>query len=182
MIERTGEARQARVIEAQPSICRRRSARWSRSAGPDVRRDGRSRSTPARGESSSRHLGRGHTDNDIVVLVPDAGVLFAGDLLENGNVPFFGDAFPLDWPETASRLVELVTGASCPATATTETAASPRSRRPRSGGWPSWRRLVHRGELVIEEAMARTPFPDYPPEDLRRPLARTLAQLRGELD
>ena len=31
-----------------------------------------------------RHLGRGHTDDDIVALVPDAGVLFAGDLLENG--------------------------------------------------------------------------------------------------
>src|SRR5688500_8625283 len=28
-----------------------------------------------------RYLGRGHTDNDIVVVVPDASVLFAGDLL-----------------------------------------------------------------------------------------------------
>ena len=27
-----------------------------------------------------RYLGRGHTDNDIVVIVPDADVLFAGDL------------------------------------------------------------------------------------------------------
>ena len=30
-----------------------------------------------------RFLGRGQTDNDIAALVPDASVLFAGDLLEN---------------------------------------------------------------------------------------------------
>ena len=48
-----------------------------------------------------RYLGRGHTDHDIVIGVPGAGVLFAGDLLENGAVPWFGDGYPLDWPETA---------------------------------------------------------------------------------
>ncbi|HYM84681.1 MAG TPA: MBL fold metallo-hydrolase, partial [Candidatus Dormibacteraeota bacterium] len=54
-----------------------------------------------------RYLGRGHTDDDIVALVTDAGILFAGDLLENGAPPWYGDAYPLDWPETASRLLEL---------------------------------------------------------------------------
>jgi glyoxylase-like metal-dependent hydrolase (beta-lactamase superfamily II) len=61
-----------------------------------------------------RFLGRGHTDNDIVVLVPDADVLFAGDLLENGAPPSFGDAFPLAWAVTGARLVELVSGAVAP--------------------------------------------------------------------
>ena len=51
------------------------------------------------------YLGRGHTDSDIVVLVD--GVVFAGDLLENGAPPAFGDAFPLDWPDTAAALLEL---------------------------------------------------------------------------
>ncbi len=55
-----------------------------------------------------RYLGRGHTDNDIVALVPDAAVLFAGDLLENGAPPSFGDAYPLAWPETGARLLDLV--------------------------------------------------------------------------
>ena len=40
------------------------------------------------------YLGHGHTDNDIVIDVPDAGVLFAGDLLENDAAPSYGDAFP----------------------------------------------------------------------------------------
>lgn len=61
-----------------------------------------------------RHLGRGHTDNDIVVLVPDASVLAAGDLLENGAPPGYGDAFPIAWGETAARLLTLVDGAVAP--------------------------------------------------------------------
>jgi glyoxylase-like metal-dependent hydrolase (beta-lactamase superfamily II) len=57
-----------------------------------------------------RHLGRGHTDNDIVVRVPDARVLFAGDLLEQGAPPSFGDAYPLEWPATLGHLLDLVEG------------------------------------------------------------------------
>lgn len=55
------------------------------------------------------HVGRGHTDNDLVLVVPDASVVFAGDLVEESAPPAFGDdAFPLDWPATAARLVDLV--------------------------------------------------------------------------
>jgi glyoxylase-like metal-dependent hydrolase (beta-lactamase superfamily II) len=57
-----------------------------------------------------RHLGRGHTDGDIVVEVPDAGVLFAGDLVEEGGPPGFGDSFPLDWPSTVDNLRPHVRG------------------------------------------------------------------------
>ena len=52
------------------------------------------------------HLGRGHTDNDLVVSVPGAGVVYAGDLLEESAPPAYGDdCFPLDWPGTADALV-----------------------------------------------------------------------------
>ena len=61
-----------------------------------------------------RHLGRGHTDNDIVVSVPDAGVVFAGDLVEQGAPPAFEDSFPLDWPSTTGELLALVTGVVVP--------------------------------------------------------------------
>jgi glyoxylase-like metal-dependent hydrolase (beta-lactamase superfamily II) len=57
-----------------------------------------------------RHPGRGHTDSDLVVLLPDAGVLLAGDLVEEGAPPQFGDGFPLDWPATMDAILELVGG------------------------------------------------------------------------
>jgi glyoxylase-like metal-dependent hydrolase (beta-lactamase superfamily II) len=52
---------------------------------------------------SLTHLGRGHTDNDIIVEVDD--VIFAGDLVEEGAPPQFGDAFPSDWLDTLERLI-----------------------------------------------------------------------------
>jgi glyoxylase-like metal-dependent hydrolase (beta-lactamase superfamily II) len=61
-----------------------------------------------------RYLGRGHTDNDIVAIVPDANVIFAGDLLENAPAPGFGDSYPVEWAETGRALLELVDGAVVP--------------------------------------------------------------------
>lgn len=52
-----------------------------------------------------RQAGLAHTDNDMVVEVPDAGVLFAGDLLENGAPPSYGDAFPHHWPQVVEHLL-----------------------------------------------------------------------------
>jgi glyoxylase-like metal-dependent hydrolase (beta-lactamase superfamily II) len=53
------------------------------------------------------HFGPGHTDNDIVVQVPDAGVVFAGDLVEQGAPPSFGDAYPLDWPTAVDGVLAM---------------------------------------------------------------------------
>nr|WP_269328627.1 MBL fold metallo-hydrolase [Kineosporia babensis] len=52
------------------------------------------------------HAGRGHTDNDMVIDVPDAGVTFLGDLVEQGAPPSFDHSYPLDWPATLTRLLE----------------------------------------------------------------------------
>lgn len=52
-----------------------------------------------------RHHGRGHTDGDLVVRVPDAGVLLAGDLVEQGGPPDFADGYPLAWPETLASVL-----------------------------------------------------------------------------
>lgn len=57
-----------------------------------------------------RYLGRGHTDNDIVVVVPDAGVLFAGDLIEESGPPYFDDSYPLEWPDAVAALLEMSEG------------------------------------------------------------------------
>jgi glyoxylase-like metal-dependent hydrolase (beta-lactamase superfamily II) len=61
-----------------------------------------------------RYLGRGHTDNDIVVAVPDAGVLFAGDLIEESAPPYFQDSYPLEWPDAVAALLEMVPGSVVP--------------------------------------------------------------------
>ncbi|HEX5598760.1 MAG TPA: MBL fold metallo-hydrolase [Micromonosporaceae bacterium] len=55
------------------------------------------------------HFGRGHTAGDLVVLVPDADVLIAGDLVEESAPPSFGDAYPLQWPETVAELLRHTT-------------------------------------------------------------------------
>jgi glyoxylase-like metal-dependent hydrolase (beta-lactamase superfamily II) len=50
------------------------------------------------------HMGRGHTDGDIAIHVPDARVTFLGDLIESSAPPSLGgDSWPLDWPETLAR-------------------------------------------------------------------------------
>ena len=179
-IERNGELRRARIAAENPEIA------------PDLAEvvidpPDRTFSETAVIEVGGRpvelrFLGRGHTDHDIVILVPRAGVLFGGDLIENGAVPYFGDGYPLDWPETALRLAELTTGVVVPGhgdhagpgfadrQATAVLALADLGRR------------VHRGELTLDEAVELTPFPDFPPDHVRRPLVRALMQLRGELD
>jgi glyoxylase-like metal-dependent hydrolase (beta-lactamase superfamily II) len=56
---------------------------------------------------SLRHLGRGHTAGDLVVHVPDADLVVAGDLVEQGAPPMFGDGYPLEWPEAVAALLRL---------------------------------------------------------------------------
>lgn len=60
------------------------------------------------------HPGRGHTDNDIVISLTGKGVLFAGDLIEEGAPPAFGDSFPLDWPSSLEAVVPLAGGVVVP--------------------------------------------------------------------
>jgi glyoxylase-like metal-dependent hydrolase (beta-lactamase superfamily II) len=126
-----------------------------------------------------RYLGRGHTDNDIVVLIPDAAVTFAGDLLENGAPPWFGDGFPLDWPETASRLLELVRGPVVPGHGDVGDRTFVEDQLAGFFEVARLGRAVHRGDLGLADAVTAGP---YGPASSREPIERALAQLRGELD
>lgn len=51
-----------------------------------------------------RHLGRGHTAGDTIAFVPDAGVMFSGDLVEYRSACYCGDAHFADWSRTLDRL------------------------------------------------------------------------------
>jgi glyoxylase-like metal-dependent hydrolase (beta-lactamase superfamily II) len=50
------------------------------------------------------HPGRGHTAGDTIAWVPDAGVMFSGDLVEFKSACYCGDAFLREWPATIARL------------------------------------------------------------------------------
>ncbi len=48
--------------------------------------------------------GRGHTAGDTVAWVPDAGVMFTGDLVEYRSACYCGDAHLQDWPKTLDAI------------------------------------------------------------------------------
>ena len=51
-------------------------------------------------------LGAGHTSGDIVAWVPDAQVMFSGDLIEYHSACYCGDAHLRAWPETLNEIRE----------------------------------------------------------------------------
>lgn len=103
--------------------------------------------------------GRGHTDHDLVVEVVDAGVLFAGDLVEHGAPPSFEDAFPLEWPTALDVLMR-----------TRPSTVVPGHGDPVDGGFLARQRAeiaevaalcraVRSGQLSIGRAVAESPYP-----------------------
>lgn len=133
-----------------------------------------------------RHLGLGHTDGDLVVSVPDADVVFAGDLVEQSGPPSYGaDSWPLSWPDTLTAL----TGRLGPATTVVP-----------GHGRPVDRTFVHtqlaevdavatlirhwHGQGRTAEAAAETDDPrlPYPAAALREAFRRGWWQLSRETD
>ena len=54
-----------------------------------------------------RHVGPAHTAEDLVVHVPQRGVLVAGDLVFRGRIPFVGQADSRQWIASLDRLIAL---------------------------------------------------------------------------
>jgi glyoxylase-like metal-dependent hydrolase (beta-lactamase superfamily II) len=179
MIETTGDRQRKAVAEAIPELAAELAdvvldppdRTIATSATVEIEPGGRS--------VELTYLGRGHTDNDIVVRVPDADVLFAGDLLEADATPFFGDGFPIDWPVTVEALVELATGVVVPGHGSIGDRGFAVRQMTEFRAIAELARLVHRGVIGIDSAVLRTP---YPADTALEPLTRALAQLRGELD
>lgn len=54
-------------------------------------------------------LAPGHTDSDLAIFIPDAGVWFLGDIVEESGPPMFGSgSYPLGWPGVLRSLLELI--------------------------------------------------------------------------
>ena len=53
------------------------------------------------------HLGPAHSPEDIIIVVPQEGIVFSGDILFAGRIPFVGEADSKRWLERIDRLLEL---------------------------------------------------------------------------
>jgi glyoxylase-like metal-dependent hydrolase (beta-lactamase superfamily II) len=109
-----------------------------------------------------RYLGLGHTDNDLVIRVPDAAVLFAGDLLENAPAPGFGDSYPIAWAETGGALLDLVDGVVVPGHGDPFDRAFAERQVAELGALATLAREAVNGAIGLDEAIRRSPFSAEP--------------------
>ena len=125
------------------------------------------------------HLGRGHTDNDLVVSVPGAGVVYAGDLLEESAPPAYGDdCFPLDWPGTADALVARAPATFVPGHGDVMGLAAAAEQATAIAAVADVIRALHEAGVPAADALAegRDRWP-FPPAALRQAVARAYAAL-----
>ena len=53
------------------------------------------------------HLGPAHSPEDVIVVMPNEGVIFSGDILFAGRIPFVGEADSRKWLERIDRLLAM---------------------------------------------------------------------------
>tara|TARA_B100002052_G_C15801847_1_gene561482 strand:+ start:154 stop:1011 length:858 start_codon:yes stop_codon:yes gene_type:complete len=53
------------------------------------------------------YLGKAHTSSDIYIHLPKEDLLFTGDVIQKQRMPYLGDGYPKDWPETDEKIVNL---------------------------------------------------------------------------
>ncbi len=177
-LERTGEARKPRIEAENPEVAGQLDEVV---IDPPDHTFAESATVEVGGRAVAlRYLGRGHTDHDIVVTVPGTDVLFAGDLFENGAVPFYGDGYPLDWPATAAEVTALVAGIVVPGHGDHAGRSFAERQTASITTLADLARRVHADEISLDDAVSAHPFAEHPPEDARRALVRAEAQLRGE--
>ncbi|MEO3813561.1 MBL fold metallo-hydrolase [Sphaerisporangium sp. B11E5] len=107
------------------------------------------------------HPGLAHTGHDLVVHVPDAGVVFAGDLVEQGAPPAFEDSFPLVWPSAVLRLMTLGASTVVPGHGEPVDVAFVAAQRADLLEVATLCRAVAAGEMTAAEAKALSPYPEH---------------------
>lgn len=124
------------------------------------------------------HFGRGHTDNDIVAVVPDVHVVFAGDLIEQGGPPSFEDSYPMDWPGTLGRLLDVANGPVVPGHGEVVGRAFVEGQL---ADLSALAQLARRVRFDGGSAIDALPLSPFPATAARVALHRAFAQLAGEL-
>lgn len=118
------------------------------------------------------HFGRGHTDADITVTVPDAGVVFMGDLVEEGAPPAFGDSYPLEWPSTLGLASPTTATGLVPGHGDVVDPAFVSDQLSELSAVAAIARRLLAGEIGLEDALLAGP---YEPNVMRAAMARALA-------
>ena len=74
---------------------------------PDRWLDERTEFTMGQVRFEIHHLGPAHSPEDVIVVLPGEGVVFTGDILFAGRIPFVGEADSRQWLERIARLLEM---------------------------------------------------------------------------
>ena len=106
------------------------------------------------------HPGRGHTDHDVVVHVPDAAVVFAGDLVEQGAPPDLTDAVVGEWPATLDVLLALHPAVVVPGHGDPVDPAFVTAQRAELAEVAALHAAVTAGRIDAATAGRRSPYPD----------------------
>ncbi|MEV0082741.1 MBL fold metallo-hydrolase [Saccharopolyspora sp. NPDC050642] len=106
------------------------------------------------------HFRPAHSDHDLVVHVPDAGVVFTGDLVEQGAPPQFGDAYPQGWPAALDGILALDAPVVLPGHGEPVDREFVLHQRAELATVAELCRAVAEGELTAEQAVERSPFPE----------------------
>lgn len=110
------------------------------------------------------HPGRGHTGNDLIVHVPDSGVVFAGDLLEHAAPgSFSSESFGPDsalaaWPQTLQRLLGYSAHTVVPGHGAPVTAEFVVAQRDQLSRLVALCTRFATGEYSVEALLTRSPF------------------------
>lgn len=98
-----------------------------------------------------RHMGPAHTPEDLVVHAERAGVMFAGDLVFRGRIPFVGQADSRQWIAALGHLIKLAPAAIVPG-------HGPISRQPVADLQFTRDYLVYLRQTMAEAAAKLEPF------------------------
>ncbi|HSI99661.1 MAG TPA: MBL fold metallo-hydrolase [Patescibacteria group bacterium] len=175
MVSEHGEEQRARLLEAYPAEVSGQFREVELVPPTDLFEEAATLDLGDR-QVELRYLGRGHTDNDIVVLVPDASVLFAGDLLENAPAPGFGDSYPIAWAETGGALLDLVEGVVAPGHGDPFDRAFAERQLAELAALADLARQLAQGVIGREEAVRGSPFPAEATTEALDRAARELAE------
>jgi glyoxylase-like metal-dependent hydrolase (beta-lactamase superfamily II) len=110
------------------------------------------------------HPGRAHTYHDVLVHVPDAGIVFAGDVVENARGGFSADSFGVDmdlasWPAALDVILSLNAPTIVPGHGDAVDRDFVASHRAKLADLVKLGTDVRTGSLRVAEAVARSPYP-----------------------